>query len=137
MIIRNKAYPNPFSSFFETFPSGRLYGRRQPTTVERQFPVDVLTNDQLVRLRLALPGVSRDRLQVQVEGNLLVVSVAGSVEHTAEPTEGSEAQWTQLLRIAIPPKVNGDAIQATLRDGILQIDLERKAEATNRTIEIK
>lgn len=88
---------------------------------------------------LELPGVTHEQLDIQVLGDELTIRGSrteaqpeGAVLHRRERRTGEFARKLQL-----PFPVNGDQVQATLRDGILQIHLPKAREAMPRKIEVK
>ena len=75
--------------------------------------VDVLTNDQTVRVRAELPGVQPDALKLTLhDGVLHLDGLAPS------------HRFVRRLRLAWPISETAD-IEATLSDGLLTVDLTR------------
>lgn len=100
-------------------------------------PVDVWeTEDELV-LSFDLPGVPEDRITVEVEDNVLVVSAER--ERTAE-TSGDrfyrfERRFGTFSRsVALPPGVDEAAIDADFKDGVLEVRVPKPEESKPRRI---
>ena len=93
-------------------------------------PVDLYEDEDALSLRLDLPGVNQESLDVQLTGDELVVrgerkpepQPSGAGEYTERPF----GQFRRSLRLALP--VQHDAVQASYRDGVLTIRLP-KAES--------
>lgn len=92
----------------------------------------------VVRLRLEMPGVTKDGLSVHVEGDQLLI------EGARKPVE---EKGTYLLRerpdcdfrqsYTLDETVDRNRIEAELADGILTVTLRLKDEVKPRKIEVK
>lgn len=88
-------------------------------------PYDIIrTGDNSFRICLAVPGVKADRLEIVAQQNVLTVSCRGS-----EPAE-QDYVYQGIRNNAFERRFNlADYVQvknATMSDGMLQIDLERE-----------
>ena len=88
-------------------------------------PVDVLASEAAWLLRLDIPGVRQQDLSVSVERDVLTVSAVG--------TEDAPPRWFRQLNL--PRDVDPDGIAATLRDGVLSLEIPRAGRGL-RQIEI-
>lgn len=99
-------------------------------------PADVLVD-------LALPGVSPEELDVQVED--LVLSIRGRYgPGQVQGQENGARYWVKslpggefLYRLTLPVKVIADQVEAILESGMLHLHLPKAPEARTRKIEIK
>jgi molecular chaperone IbpA len=87
-------------------------------------PYDIIrTGDNSFRICLAVPGVKPDRLEIVAQQNVLIVSCRG------EPAE-QDYVYQGIWNNAFERRFNlADYVQvknATIADGMLQIDLERE-----------
>jgi HSP20 family protein len=111
-------------------------GREQPFVVP---PVDVFENESGITLLADLPGVSRDRLGVRVDGDNLVIEATAS---TAWPQEMQlvygEAQYPSYRRqFTLSRELDTSGIEASLKDGVLKLTIPKLEEAKPRRIEVK
>jgi HSP20 family protein len=110
--------------------------RDQPFVVP---PVDVFENEAGITLLADLPGVSRDRLGVRVDGESLTVEASAV---TAQP-EGmelvyGEAQYPSYRRqFTLSRELDTSRIEATLKDGVLKLTIPKMEEAKPRRIEVR
>jgi len=110
--------------------------RNQPFVVP---PVDVYENESGITVLADLPGVSRDRLGVRVDGETLIVEASAS---TAQP-EGmqliyGEAQYPSYRRqFTLSRELDSSRIEAALKDGVLKLQIPRREEAKPRRIEVR
>lgn len=87
-----------------------------------------------------LPGVARDSLEVNVEGNLLTISGTRDAPQTEEGVtwyrnERFAGEFTRSL--ALPDTVDPDQVEATLKNGVLTMQLRKRAEMRPRRLEVK
>lgn len=100
--------------------------------------VDIFDEEGAIVLVVEVPGMTSEDLQVQVEGNLLTLSG----ERRQEPSQGkvhrTERAYGAFRRsFTLPKTVDGDAIDASLKDGILTLRLPKKGGPEKRRIEVK
>lgn len=102
-------------------------------------PVNVFGKDDHVLVRAELPGVAPDKVQVDVQGSTLTISG----ERTAEVPEGGsyhrrERGHGRFSRsIELPEDLDLASAEATCRNGMLTIQVPRKAEAKPRQIDVR
>jgi HSP20 family protein len=130
---------------FELFESrGSVFGHDLGNWLEaeleflRPIHVDVAESVQSFTLRAEVPGFRADQLEVSVDDAR--VTIAGKKE--AEPRTGnvifSERCSDGILRvIELPAAVDGEKVKATLKDGILSLDLPKAAPAKRITVEVR
>lgn len=109
---------------------------RQPFVVP---PVDVYEDETGITLLADLPGVSRDRLGVRVDGDSLVLEATAS---TAQPENMQlvygEAQYPSYRRqFTLSRELDTARIEASLKDGLLKLTIPKLEEAKPRRIEVR
>jgi HSP20 family molecular chaperone IbpA len=117
----------------ETEPKGR----------ESQFflrpPADISEDADGITLILDMPGVSKERLSVQTDKNMLVVE--GDVQLTM--AEGMEALYAEIhsthyrRSFALSGELDAESAEAGLKDGVLTVRIPRRSELRPRRIEVK
>lgn len=110
--------------------------RNQPFVVP---PVDVYEDESGITLLADLPGVSRDRLGVRVDGDSLVLEATAS---TAQPDNMQliygEAQFPSYRReFTLSRELDASRIEASLKDGVLKLAIPKLEEAKPRRIEVR
>ena len=116
--------------------AGDQQGRDQPFVVP---PVDVFENESGITLLADLPGVSRDRLGVRVDGESLVIEATAS---TSGPQEMQlvygEAQYPSYRRqFTLSRELDASRIEAALKDGVLRLTIPKLEEAKPRRIDVQ
>ena len=110
--------------------------REQPFVVP---PVDVYENESGITLLADLPGVSRDRLGVRVDGDSLVIEATAQ---TPQPQDMQlvygEAQYPSYRRqFTLSRELDTARIEAQLRDGVLRLTIPKAEEARPRRIQVQ
>ena len=102
-------------------------------------PVDVFEDESGITLLADLPGVSRDRLGVRVDGESLLLEATAS---TAQPENMQliygEAQYPSYRRqFTLSRELDASRIEASLKDGVLKLGIPKLEEAKPRRIEVR
>lgn len=103
-------------------------------------PVDIVEDKEEFVLRAELPGVPKENLKVEVKENRLTLS--GRKESAWEKKGGeyryAEASYGEFSRaFELPRNVQGDAIRAEYKDGVLSLRIPKVKEALPKTIAIE
>jgi len=110
---------------------------REPEAVLRP-PVDIFEDGDGLTLIADMPGVSRDRLNVRIERDSLVVE--GDMQF--EVPEQMKALHADIRsthyerRFVLSKELDADSINATLTDGVLTVRIPTRAELKPRRIEV-
>ena len=102
-------------------------------------PVDIREDSSGIVLQADMPGVSRERLNLRVDGNSLLIE--GNVEF--ELPEKSEALYadvrstTYRRSFVLSRELETDKIEANLKDGVLTVKIPKRAELRPRKIEVQ
>ncbi len=102
--------------------------------------LDVTETDEALTIRAEVPGFATNELDITVEPRRL--TIAGKHESKEETTKGktiySERSAKEILRsFELPSEVDGPKATATLKDGILNIELPKAAHAKTVRVEAK
>jgi len=132
---------------FEIFDNnGRWFGHDLSNWLEAEsellHPVhlEIAEREEGLTVRAEVPGFTAKELDIQVEGNRL--TIAGKHESKDGSKNGktiySERSAKEILRsVYLPSDVDGSKVNATLKDGVLNIELPRAAHAKSVRIEPK
>ena len=101
---------------------------------------DLVETDENFQLRLDVPGMSKEDIDISLQNGTLTVSG----ERTSERTDEGEdyvrverAFGTFHRTFTLPDAVDHDNIEATYEDGVLSIHEPKTEESTRRQIEIQ
>ena len=103
--------------------------------------VDIVENAEAFEVHVAVPGMKKDDFRLEIEDENLIIS--GERKWKDEQKEKNfhrvETQFGSFKRtFTLPKNVNVEAISATYKDGILEIEIpkDKKKELTS-TIKVK
>src|SRR5436309_16064517 len=122
-------------SFFENFTEPT--GKDQLTAGTFVPPVDVYEDEHNLMLKLEIPGINEEDLDVQVENNTLTVKGERKFEkeekeenfHRIERRYGSFAS-----SFTLPNTLDPGSVPASYENGVLRIELAERAEAKPKQI---
>src|SRR5690242_16950244 len=125
------------ASFFETFTEPT--GKDQLTAGSFVPPVDVYEDEQNLVLKLEIPGLNDEDINVSVENNTLTVQ--GERKFEKEEKEENfhriERRYGSFTRsFTLPNTVNTEDIKADYEQGVLKIRLGKRQEAKPKQIKV-
>jgi len=126
-----------FTSLFENF--AETPGKEQLAAGSFVPAVDIYEDEHNLVLKLEVPGVNEDDLNVSLENNLLTVSGERKFEkeekeenfHRIERRYGSFARTFRL-----PSTVDAEKVEAGYDKGLLKITIGKRAEAKPKQIKV-
>ena len=100
--------------------------------------VDIVENDVGITLLADMPGVSRERLVVKVDGDNLTIEGSAEVEVPAKlELLHSEIRNPYFRRsFTLSRELDPSRIEASLKDGVLRMHIPKAEEARPRRIEV-
>jgi HSP20 family protein len=97
-----------------------------------------METDGAYRLRIDLPGVSREEVTINAENNQVTIqgerAVAEQQDETRLRSERAHGRFYRSL--TFPTDINPDKAKAQFRDGVLLIDLPKVAKSKGKAISI-
>lgn len=100
--------------------------------------VNLRENNDEVVITALLPGVGVDSLNIQLIDNSLVLEGDKKSDVQDKPYIRKERVFGRFQKaVRLPYRVDGDKIEAGLKDGILTIRLAKAEEARPKKIEIR
>lgn len=114
--------------------------KQESTIPARAFvPVtDIFETDQALTLKLEMPGVAKDRLEVRVENDVLTIEgrIDFGVYENLRPlyTEYNVGNYARTFQLS--SKIDQDRISAALKDGVMTLVLPKIERAKPRKIQV-
>jgi HSP20 family protein len=101
--------------------------------------IDLSETQEGYLVEAALPGLKPEDLEITVENNMLTIK--GHIQQEAEDKQRNyhrvERRFGSFQRtIGLPSKVKADAIQASLDNGVLRLELPKAEEVKPRKISV-
>ena len=126
------------NSLFDDY--SRQQGEGSALTMGSFVPaVDIYEDENKVSLKLEVPGVPQEELDVQVENSTLTVRGERKLDHEEreENFHRIERRYGSFTRsFTLPSTVDTGSIKAGYDNGVLRIDLTKKAETKPRQIKV-
>lgn len=125
------------ASLFENFAEGAGKAQLQAGTFVP--PVDIYEDEHTLVMKMDLPGVAEEDLDVQLENNTLTVK--GERKFEKEEKEENfhriERRYGTFLRtFRVPSTVDPDGVDAQYDKGVLKLTMAKRAEAKPKQIKI-
>ena len=124
---------DPFLAEFD-----RLTQRSFGTTGGVGLPMDVIRRGEELVVRVDLPGIAADKIDVTVENHVLSISA----ERRCTDQEGDQVLVQERFdgaisrKLRVPDWVDADAVTADYTDGVLTVRLPVADKAKARRVEI-
>jgi HSP20 family molecular chaperone IbpA len=101
-------------------------------------PVDIFEDGSGIVLKADLPGVSRERLSVQVDKDTLVIEAHAAIEMPSDMEAlYADLRTTQFRRsFTLSRELQVDKIDAQMQDGVLTLKVPKRPELQPRKIQI-
>ena len=127
----------PFAEFEREFQ--RLISETQDNSASVGVPVDVLDEPHQLTLVVDLPGVRREEIQIAFKDGVL--TLAAERKPGTDPSQSTflvqeRYQGQYQRRLALRTLINGDAIKASYRDGVLTVILPKTEAAKPKQISV-
>lgn len=98
---------------------------------------NIITLDENYEIQLALPGLTKDQIEIKVEANELKIS-SKPQEQSETTFKLKEFDFSNFERkFILPDNIDKTKIDAAFENGILNISLFKAEEAKPKNIEIK
>jgi HSP20 family protein len=132
------ALQNRMNSIFQDF--SRNNGDTEQTTAAGFVPpVDIYEDEHKLVLKLEIPGIRQEDLDVRMENNTLSIRGQRSFE-----SEGKEENFHRVERrygsfyrgFTVPTTIDPESIQADYDAGVLRIELQKRAETKPKQIKV-
>ncbi|MCM3906159.1 MAG: Hsp20/alpha crystallin family protein [Pyrinomonadaceae bacterium] len=97
---------------------------------------DVYDRDGEYLIYVDLPGIDRSALEITIDDNRLTIKGTRAAAETSKAR--TERPTGRFLRtFSVPGSVDQQSIQATYKDGVLEVRLPKRKEEVSKRIEIK
>ena len=132
--LMRREFDSLFDRFFGDFPLAREEWA-SPT-----WGMELEEQEKEIVVRAEAPGFECGDFDVRVTGDTLTITA----EHKEEMEKGEKKEkngsrsWSRLERmVALPPYADADKVEATYRNGVLELHFPKMAEAEGKKIEVK
>ena len=135
-------------AFGDTFDGALRRFFASPTLLEGDMPqlkmrIDVSESDKAYTVHADLPGVKKEDIDVRVDGNVVSISAEARGEKETRGGNGdrvlrSERTYGTVSRsFSLGQDVDAGAVQARYADGVLTLELPKRASAAAARIQVR
>ena len=135
---------DPYGDIFDDFVKGffvRPLAAVEPGQTARRLKVDVSEKDAEYRVLAEIPGVKKDEIQVDIEGDVVTISAETRAEKDVKEGERvihSERYYGKISRsFRLGQEVDQAKANAKYTDGVLELVLPKKAAANAKRLTIQ
>ena len=114
-------------------------GKHESEIMTLRPPVDIFEDSEGITLIADMPGVSSERLNIEVDKDMLLVEGDARID-MAEGMEAvhADVRVTHYRRsFALSSELEADKIDASLKDGVLNLRIPKRPEVRPRKIEVR
>ena len=113
--------------------------RARATETPIRAPVDIYEDGEGINLVADMPGVSKDRLNVRVDGDTLLVegNMQFDLPEQADALYADVRSTTYRRSFVLSRELQTDNIQANLKDGVLTVRIPKRESLRPRKIEVQ
>jgi len=132
---------DPFAEVFPELFRGMLQPIRTPGGEALEIKVEVKESNGDYSVQAEMPGVKKEDINVQIDGNR--VSISAEVKRESEQKEGervlrSERYYGAVARsFTLASEVDESRASANFENGVLKLTLPKKAAPAAKRLEIK
>lgn len=149
-LTPTKNYMNLLTDPFRLFQNRMFdepFGMFKPLTTDEELPLmawtpacDIYETDKEVVLKIELPEVKREAVEVTLDNNVLVMKGERKFEEKTdrEDYHRIERRYGEFMRsFTLPPYVDAKKIDAEFKEGMLTVTLPKHEEARPKHINVK
>jgi HSP20 family protein len=104
--------------------------------------LDVTEVDGMYKVRADIPGVKKDDINVRVDGNIIQIDAEAKKEKDTKDSGGKvlrSERWEGSVSrtFSVAQDVDEDKVSAKYEDGVLTLELPKKASSPSKRIAIQ
>jgi len=102
--------------------------------------LDLVERESDILVRVEVPGVDPDEVEVNVHDGILTVSGERTVEHTEEGEKWIRRETTYgsfERRVTLPKDVDAETVSADYKNGVLEISVPKPTKAVPKKVEVR
>jgi len=132
---------NPFEELLNDFGKGFFVRPFPvPAVAELQMKIDVKEDDKSFTVHADIPGVKKENIKVDIEGDGVTISAEAKQEKDEKKGEKvihSERSYGMVSRsFTLPSDVDEKGARAEYKDGVLNLVLPKKANGSAKRVEV-
>lgn len=140
-LLARTHVPSLFDEFFRDVSPGFFVKPLHGDPLPARIAVDVSENDTGYTVNAEIPGVKKDDIHIDIDGN--VVTLRAEVKQEDKKTEGekvlrSERYYGAVSRsFQLPMEIDASAAKAKYDNGVLAVTLPKKMASTAKRLTVE
>lgn len=138
------AVADPFENVreFDALVNRLFNGNPVAAGVSAPYAVDIREDADHFYIEAELPGYTKEEVDITMENSTLAITAEKKAETKDENPQNpgyllQERRWNRFQRsFKLPLTVDGSSVQASLTDGILRIQLNKREDTKPRKIKV-
>ena len=104
-----------------------------------QPPVDIFEDELGITLQADMPGVAKDKLEVHIDKDTLSIEGRADIAMPdgMEPLYADIRSTRYQRSFSISSELDGDRVEASLKDGVLTLRIPKREQYQPRKIEVR
>lgn len=137
--VLDPTFTDSFESAMRRFFSPSVLETETPALKMR---IDVSEKDDAYQVKADIPGVKKEDINVRIDGNVVQIDAEINREKETKGNGGkvlrSERYWGNISRtFSLAQDVDDSKVQAKYADGVLSLELPKKASAASKKIAVQ
>lgn len=138
--FKSLARMDPFAEIDDVFRSMDTRNLFRDADTPLDLRMDITEDDKAYQVRVDVPGVDKDNIEVTVDGNRLTIQAEVKSESTKEKGQRirSERYLGQSFRsVVLPTEMDETKATATCEHGVLRLTLPKKGNGKARKLKVQ
>lgn len=137
--VLDPSFTDSFESAMRRFFSPAIFEAEPPALKMR---IDVSEKDNAYRVKADIPGVKKEDINVRIDGNVVQIDAEVNrekeIKGNGDKVLRSERYWGNISRtFSLDGDVDESKVQAKYTDGVLTLELPKKASTATRKITVQ
>ena len=137
--VIDPSFPDNFESALRRFFAPVAFDREAP---DLQMRIDVTEKDGAYAVKADIPGVKKEDINVRIDGNVVQIDARARQEKetrgNGDKVLRSERYYGTISRtFSLAQEVDDEKVQARYADGVLTLELPKKATAGAKKVTIQ
>lgn len=129
-------FKDNFPSFLDEFFGGDIFDSPRKAGIGNSMPaVNVKEKEGNFELEVAAPGMKKEDFKIELDNNVLGISSESKSEDETNQEKYTRREFSYRSfnrTFTLPENVDAEKIKANYSDGVLKIEIPKKAEEKNK-----